>query len=88
MNNVKNAQPPFSQDIIDGFLLGYVLAFRFRNNQNVLEISEACKQFLKDMGIGDYPLDECIKNFYRIYIKYLEFRQESLNTKQDERKSD
>ena len=77
-----------TQDTIDKILLGYVLGFRYRNVLKVLEIREACRQFLEDMNLTeeDYPLDVCEQTFYRLFHKYQEFRK--FNTKQDERKSD
>lgn len=77
------------RDTIDKLLLGYVLGFRNRNVLQVLEVREACKQFMEDFNLGedDYPLDTAISTFYRLFKEYITLRHQrndsNCNTKRN-----
>lgn len=69
------------RDTIDKLLLGYVLAFRNRNVLKILEVREACKEFMVDFNLTEeeYSLDTMVNCFYRMFNEYKQIREYNEN---------
>jgi hypothetical protein len=75
------------RDTIDKILLGYVLGFRNRNVLKILEVREACKDFMADLNLTeeDYSLDTAVNCFYRMFNEYKQIREYNENLSNKER---
>jgi len=62
-------------DAVEKILFGYVMGFRNRNILGVLEITEACRQFIIDFELSEeeWSEDICKQSFYRMYHRNSEF---------------
>lgn len=63
------------RDAVDLLLYGYVWGYRNHNEIKIFEVTEACRQFINDMGLSEdeYGLECAIQTFYRMHLTYTEF---------------